>query len=85
MLWKIFLSLAISLNFIACGNKEIQQWQGKIYSYQANDLAFERKQENEIISYNAPELKTTKQMLCMTVEDLNSFLQTYVVNPPKCQ
>lgn len=74
-MWKIFLSLAI-LNLVGCGNQIIQKWSGKIYSYQVNDLAFERKQDNEVIHYNDPK---SQGFFCMNPTDFMDFLNTYVI------
>lgn len=74
------LTISIILS-IGCGYSAIQKWQGKIYTYIGNDLAFERKQDKEIIKYDADELKTTKKMVCMVESDYLSFIDTYVVTP----
>ncbi len=70
--------LALNISMIACGSSAIEKWAGKIYVFVPKDLAFERKQDGEIIYAASPD---AKPMFCMTESDFNSFLQTYVVNP----
>ncbi len=71
-------NILVSLSIVSCGTKAIEKWAGKIYSYQVNDLAFERKQDNDIIPHDS---FRANGMFCMTKEDFLSFLDTYVVNP----
>lgn len=75
-----FLGFAFLTNSIwvslGCGPLAIEKWAGKIYSYQVNALAFERKQDNEVIPYNDAR---AQGMFCMTNADFLSFLKVYVV------
>lgn len=75
----IAVSILISVSIVACGSLAIQKWTGKIYSYQVNDLAFERKQDGEIIPHNDPK---ANGMFCMTEKDFLDFINVYVVTPP---
>lgn len=68
--------MLLSLNGCGSTQQQIPQWNGKIYSYQTNDLSFERTQDGEIIPYNNPK---ANGMLCFTPCDLQSLLDTYVV------
>ncbi len=82
-MWKVFFAAVI---LSGCGNQIIQKWSGKIYSYQVNDLSFERTQDNEKIKYNDPK---TQGFFCMSPQDFMDFLNSYVVGsqsqPPKIQ
>lgn len=74
------LILTLNVFLISCGSQAIEKWAGKIYIFVPKDLAFERKQDGEIIYAASPD---AKPMFCMTESDFNSFLQTYVVEPKK--
>lgn len=74
----LLLCLFIFFSAYGCGSTAIATWSGKIFSYQTNDFAFERKQDNEIIPYNSI---AAQGMICMNAIDFNDFLNTYIVTP----
>jgi len=76
--WRGFFAGAISCSLlfvvIACGNKKIPSWDGKIYSVNTEFATLERAQEGEVIEI----LGADGDYIAMTVEDFDSFVQTYI-------